>query len=133
MACAGSRYLEATGGKPLSDFFDVGGGGTEAFPKLLGSEPLVIGGGIDVLLMFKETLKRGFLFGAALEDHQHAAEGEIRGRLAMIELRASERLHIVGKGHPDCIIHQLGDKRRWSGRISKLLCSEELTGTSGTQ
>jgi hypothetical protein len=73
MAFADLSDLEAAGDEPLGYCIDVGLGRAESFAKLLWSEPLVIGSGMDVLLFFKKAREGGVLFRAAFEDHQDAA------------------------------------------------------------
>ena len=104
--------LEALGGEPLGDGVDVGCGDAEAFTKLLGSEPLVIGGRVDVPLVFDETREGCLLFGAALEDHQHALQLQVCGRCTLIEIAAGEWMDIARQRSALCVVDGLRDPAR---------------------
>src|SRR5581483_2151953 len=64
--------LEAVQLEPVRNYLHVLVGGAELLAEFIGSEPLVIGGRVFVLLVVEQSAKCVLLLGAAFEDQQHA-------------------------------------------------------------
>ena len=89
---------------------------TKLLPELLRREPVVIVRRGFILLLVEQRLERGFLFGAAAEDEQHAIEREVRGRRAEVKLRTRQRMRVAFEGDEIRFIHRLRDAR-WNGAL----------------
>ena len=103
-------YLKSARGEPVGDRLNVGVAGSKLLAKLLGSEPLVVGRGVNVLLVFKKPLEICLLLGAALENHQHPAESQIRRSFTLIELGPGEWMNVTGQRCAECVIDGLNDQ-----------------------
>src|SRR6202011_4396912 len=95
--------------EPGGDGGEIAVGGSEGCAEGLGREPLVPGGGGLVLLVVDELLEGRFLFGAALEDQDDAAEGGGGGEGPLVELGRGEGVGVAGEGADAGIVDGLED------------------------
>ena len=110
-AGANLDFGKSVSGQPLSDSLNIGISGAKLLAELVRSQPSVVIGRRFVLLFFEELLKGNLLFRAALHEQKHSLQRLRVGNGALVELRASEGVHVPRQRKEVLFVNGLGNAR----------------------